>query len=238
MTRRADRLFQIIQVLRRGRLTTAKRLAEELEVSERTIYRDIRDLVTSGVPVEGEAGVGYLMKKGYDLPPLMFNREELEALLVGTRMLNSWADPQLAQAADGALQKIMAVLPADLKQRMTASSVFVPHIQPYPVHQITSLRAALAEKRKIFLVYRRADEVTSERVIRPLCLFFWGKTWTLVGWCELRSAFRNFRTDRMQTIRVLTEEFEDEPGRALSDFFATEVPPEVSLEQIRNQGLA
>ena len=119
--RRADRLFQIIQFIRRHRLTTAAALAKALEVSERTVYRDIRDLVHSGVPIEGEAGVGYMLRKGFDLPPLMFTATEIEALVLGTRVVQSWADPALAKAAGAALDRIAISLPDALRTRLVES---------------------------------------------------------------------------------------------------------------------
>lgn len=216
--RRADRLFQIIQILRGGRLVTAHGLAAQLEVSERTIYRDIRDLMLSGVPIEGEAGVGYLMKKGFDLPPLMFDAAELEALLVGARMTKSWADAKLARAAERALQKIEAVLPDNLKEELGRTHIFVPEFNPYPNQPLAPLRQATAERRKLYLEYTRLDGEQSRRVIRPLGLFFWGKKWTLVAWCEYRDDFRHFRVDRMASIRILEDCFEQRPGQQLKDF--------------------
>jgi len=216
--RRADRLFQIIQILRRGQLVTAKTIAERLEVSERTIYRDIRELNHSGVPIEGEPGMGYVMRHGFDLPPLMFDHEELEALVVGVRMLNSWADPKMAQAADQALQKIEQVLPKSLQGVLGKAPLFAPGIRPYPVHLITPLRLAIAESRKVHLGYRRADGMLSKRSVRPLALFFWGAAWTLLAWCELRDNFRHFRLDRMQAIKIAEDKFEALPGQTLDAF--------------------
>ncbi|MDJ0840293.1 MAG: YafY family protein [Acidobacteriota bacterium] len=226
MTRRADRLFQIIQILRRGRLTTARFLSETLEVSERTIYRDIRDLVLSGVPLEGEAGLGYIMKKGFDLPPLMFDYDELEALLVGTRLLHGWADPKLARAADRALQKILNVLPQERRDGWRRTPIFAPQFRADAMEIMTPVRAAVNEYRKLRLDYARADGTPSQRTIRPLGLFFWGRKWTVVGWCELREGFRQFRLDRIASIEVLAETFRDEAGKTLNDFFELEVPEE------------
>lgn len=124
--RRADRLFRIIQILRRRRVTTARRLAEELEVSARTVYRDVQDLVASGVPIEGEAGVGYVLRRGYDLPPLMFTEDEIEALVLGARIVGSWADAALARAAGDVLVKVDAVLPPRLKHRLIDSPLHSP----------------------------------------------------------------------------------------------------------------
>lgn len=216
--RRADRLFQIIQCLRRGQLMTARVLAERLEVSERTIYRDIRELIQSGVPIEGEPGLGYVMRRGYDLPPLMFDHDELEALVVGVRMLNSWADPAMARAADQALQKIEMVLPKGLQGAFGKSALFVPGIRPYPVHLISPLRLAIGECRKVELGYRDADGATSERTVRPLALFFWGPSWTVLSWCELRNDFRQFRLDRMRSVHVTETSYQALPHQTLEAF--------------------
>jgi predicted DNA-binding transcriptional regulator YafY len=219
--RRADRLFQIIQILRRRKLTTAQRLAEELEVSGRTIYRDIQDLMCAGVPIEGEAGVGYVLRRGFDLPPLMFTHEELEALVLGSRIVSSWADAALARAAQDVLMKVDAVLPPQLKNRFADSPLHVPdfHVPGGMKIALAPLRSAIALRSKVFLEYVRADEQPSERVVLPLGLFYWGATWTLAAWCELRDDFRNFRLDRIQQLAVLKQTFTDESGRTLADFF-------------------
>lgn len=218
--RRADRLFQIIQILRRGRVTTAARLAKELEVSERTVYRDIRDLVCTGVPIEGEAGVGYALPRSFDLPPLMFTEDEIEALVLGARTVKSWADPGLKDAAERVLSKVEAVLPDALKARITESAIFALNFRPEPAIGgfLGLLRQAQREQRKVHLHYRRADGIESHRVVRPLCLSFTAPMWMLSGWCELRDDFRNFRLDRMDKIELLDETFEHEPGRSLEDF--------------------
>ena len=124
--RRADRLFRIVQRLRRRGATTARQLAEALEVSERTVYRDIRDLLVAGVPIQGEAGVGYVLDRSYELPPLMFDEEEIEALVLGARIVRAWADKKLARAAEEALQKIETVLPPRLKSRLAESALMAP----------------------------------------------------------------------------------------------------------------
>lgn len=220
--RRADRLFQIIQYLRSRRLTTAKWLAERLEVSERTIYRDVRDLCLSGVQIEGEAGVGYVLRKGYDLPPLMFSKEELTALALGARIVNSWADPELANAANQVLSKVESVLPPELKQSFEQAALFSPMIRlpPSVASTMHLVRTAIDEKRKINFAYTRKDGTQSERIVWPLGLFYWGSTWTLGSWCELRESFRNFRLDRIRTITVCSEAYPHQAGRTLDDFIA------------------
>lgn len=218
--RRADRLFQIVQFLRSRRLTTAQWLAERLQVSVRTIYRDIQDLSLSGVPLEGEAGVGYVLRQPMDLPPLMFEREEIEALVVGARMVNAWADPDLQRAAESALAKIHSVLPTTLRDELNGNRLFAPEVNTYPVHWLGQLRQAIRQRRKLQLGYRDENGQASLRCIWPLGLFFWGQTWTLCSWCELRNDFRNFRIDRVDSLAELDETFQTDPGQRLEDYLA------------------
>jgi predicted DNA-binding transcriptional regulator YafY len=219
--RRADRLFQIIQFIRRHRVTTAGALAEALEVSERTVYRDIRDLVHSGVPIEGEAGVGYMLRKGFDLPPLMFTATEIEALVLGTRVVQSWADPELAKAAASALDRIASSLPDALRNRLVESRLYAPgfHVPPDVMDRLQHLREAVDARRKTWLAYKDADDIATERIVRPLALSFFGYTWMVTAWCELRTDFRSFRLDRVAEVRVLDQRFEDEPGKRIEDYF-------------------
>ncbi len=218
--RRADRLFQIVQALRGGRLTTARDLARRLEVSERTIYRDVAELIGSGVPITGEAGMGYVLRDGYDVPPLMFTRDELEAVLVGVRMVRSLAGNQLAAAATEALAKIEAVVPEEARGQLALSRVYVPAplLAEDLRHLLDRLRDAIGARRVLRFAYTRADGEGSERSCQPLGLYFWGKVWTLVGWCELRDDFRTFRIDRMQALEPLDRTFRLMPGRTLPDF--------------------
>jgi predicted DNA-binding transcriptional regulator YafY len=219
--RRADRLFQIVQRLRARRVTTASHLADALEVSERTIYRDVRDLVLSGVPIEGEAGVGYALPRSFDLPPLMFNKQEIEALVLGARLVKSWSDAELAEAAGSALVKIEAVLPDRLRSKLEETTLFAPNYRGQPrafAANLPALRGAILERRKVHFAYRRADEEHSERTVRPVGLFFWGYNWTLTAWCELRDDFRSFRVDRIAQLALRDETFEPEPGKTLADY--------------------
>ena len=220
--RRADRLFQVIQLLRRRHVLTAAAIAQELEVSERTVYRDIADLVRSGVPIAGEAGVGYTLRRGFDLPPLMFTEEEIEALVLGTRVVSSWADEGLAKAAESALARIEAALPDRLKARLTGSRLFAPsfHVPQQVAGALAELRKAIDERRPARLDYADNDGAKTDRVVRPLGLFFWGNKWTLTAWCELRDDFRDFRLDRIQEMTMLDSRFEPDPGKTIEDFFA------------------
>ncbi len=226
--RRADRLFQIIQLLRRRSVATAAWLAAELEVSERTIYRDIRDLALSGVPIEGEAGVGYILRRGFDLPPLMFTAAEIEAMVLGARVVKSWSDPALAKAAEEALARVEAVLPDRLRTRLTATPLFAPgfHVPSSVLGTLAELRGAIDGRRKVWIAYTSATEEQTQRSVRPLALFFWGTTWSLTAWCELRDDFRSFRLDRMRDVHVLDQRFAEEPGHTIEDFFARMAEPE------------
>lgn len=222
--RRADRLFQIIQLLRRHRVLTAAAIAAELEVSERTVYRDVRDLERSGVPVEGEAGVGYMLRRGFDLPPLMFSEQEIEALVLGTRVVTSWGDPALAKAAGDALARVESALPDRLRARLANTRLYAPgfHVPDHVAAALAAARAAIDAHRKLHLVYVDLEGARTERDVRPLGLFFWGATWSMTGWCELREAFRNFRLDRIASLDALPGRFIDEPGKTLEDYFALE----------------
>ena len=218
--RRADRLFQIVQHLRGGRLVTAKMLSERLEVSERTIYRDVADLMASGVPIDGEAGVGYILRSGFDLPPLMFSRDELAALTLGARFVKAWGGARLALAAEEALVKIAAVLPEKEKRFGLETNLFaIGFGLPDEVRRVVDhLDVAIRERRRVHIVYDALDGEGSERDLRPLGLYHWGKVWTLAAWCELRTDFRNFRADRITAIADCGDRFRDEPGRTLRDF--------------------
>lgn len=220
--RRADRLFQIVQLLRRGRATTAAQIAAELEVSERTIYRDVQDLVCSGVPIQGEAGVGYALPAHFDLPPLMFDAQEIAALVLGARMVESWSDRALAESAKSALRKVRHVLPERLAAKLEKNRLYAPEPQLREEEQqrMALVRRALDENRVLQAEYVDETGARSERVLRPLGLFFWGKSWTLAAWCELRAGFRSFRLDRMRELALLERRFESAPGQTLEDFFA------------------
>jgi predicted DNA-binding transcriptional regulator YafY len=220
--RRADRLFRILEHLQRRRgAVTARALADALEVSERTIYRDVADLIGSGVPIVGEAGVGYALPKGYELPPLMFTEEELEALALGARVVASWAGAELERAADSALARIERVLPERLRAQLAEAALFAPrfHVERALTDGVDRLRGAVHERRKVRFAYVDRKQSSTARTVRPLGLFYWGATWSLGAWCELREGFRHFRLDRMRDLAVLDEKFEPEPGRTLGDLF-------------------
>ncbi len=222
--RRADRLFHLIQLIRGRRLTTAAFLAERLEVSERTIYRDVADLQHQGVPIEGEAGVGYRLGAGFDLPPMMFTQDEAKALVASVRLAQAWLDPALAHGAQDALGKILSVLPAEARAAAESLALYAPSTGLAAPAQRTlqSLREAVQARCKLYINYRDLADKTSERTLRPLGCFYWGKVWTLAAWCEQRQDFRNFRVDRISYVRRLDERFRDEPGRTLADLLRRE----------------
>lgn len=221
--RRADRLFQIVQHLRGGRLVTARMLGERLEVSERTIYRDIADLQSTGVPIDGEAGVGYLMREGFDLPPLMFTRDEIVALVAGARMVRAFGGAQMARAAEEALVKIGAVLPDQEKARIQATQIHMPDwVVGDEERKLIDLLERAVEVRDVLAIdYTDEAGAATQRDIRPLGLWFWGKVWTLVAWCELRDGFRAFRIDRIAAIEPAGRTFRPERGKQLADFYRT-----------------
>lgn len=196
--RRADRLFQIINILRRHRFAvTARQLSEILEVSERTIYRDMQTLSLSNVPIDGEAGIGYRLGRQYDLPPLMFETNEIEALLFGVKMVQAWSDRQLASSANSAMQKILAILPEHLHIAEDDTRLFVPDMDARYRAYSEEIRLAIKETRVLEIDYQREDGQGSTRKIQPLSLVFWGRTWTVIAWCELRKTYRMFRLDRI-----------------------------------------
>lgn len=222
--RRADRLFQIVQALRGGRLVTARALAEKLEVSERTIYRDIADLQGTGVPVEGASGYGYVMQDGFDLPPLMFTRDEIVALVAGARLIRAWGGLAMAQAAEEALVKIGAVLPE--AERARAAAVQIHAISAGALDdetraRIDRLEAASEDRERLRLTYSDAAGTATDRIVRPLALGFWGKVWTLIAWCETRDDFRMFRVDRIGSITT-EGRFRAERDKSMQTFMARE----------------
>ncbi|WP_062362150.1 helix-turn-helix transcriptional regulator [Variovorax paradoxus] len=217
--RRADRLFQLVQIIRGRRLTTAAFLAQRLEVSERTVYRDVADLQHQGVPIEGEAGVGYRLGAGFELPPLMFTQDEASALVAAARLAQSWVDPALARDIETGLGKILSVLPPAARVSAEALALYAPALGLGNAlrTRLQTLREAVQARQKLRLHYRDVSGDASERIVRPLGCFYWGKVWTLSTWCELRNDFRGFRIDRMDAVDVLPERFRDEAGKTLAD---------------------
>jgi predicted DNA-binding transcriptional regulator YafY len=216
--RRADRLFQIVQLVRGRRLSTAEFLAERLEVSVRTVYRDIADLQAQGVPLQGAAGVGYRMRAGFDLPPLMFTREEAQALVAAVRLAQPRLDTALARQAEMALSKIIGVLPPAVRAAAESLAVFNVATGPDAAtrERLGQLREAAEQRRRVELDYTDLKGSRSRRTVRPLGCFYWDAVWTLATWCELRQDFRSFRVDRIGAMSV-RDGFKDEPGKTLAD---------------------
>ncbi len=227
--RRADRLLRIVQALRRRRgPVTAQALAEELEVSRRTIYRDILDLQTSLVPIEGEAGVGYVLRPGYDLPPMMFTVEEVEAIVLGARLTRERGDAGLARAADEVLVKVATVLPRPLAEVMERAALLVPARRDegaaFGPH-VEALRRAVRERTELRIGYADAAGRTTQRTVWPLALLFFSDATLLGTWCGLRADFRFFRTDRIADAQPTGWRFDARNGALLDALMASECPP-------------
>jgi len=220
--RRADRLFQLVLLLGRGKVLTGDQLAERLAVSKRTVYRDIQDLTLSGVPIEAEAGIGFRMRSGYQIPPLMFTPDEIQALVFGLRLVQSCSDDALHAAAETVLAKIDAVLPPRLKATLETEDMVVPdfRVSADVKAVLRELRAAVSEHRIVTFRYTQGDGTVISPRVRPLCLRYISGTWTVGGWSELESAFRVFRLYRIQQLAVARDRFGLERGRTLGDFLA------------------
>ena len=218
--RRADRLMQIIQIFRRGArvrggLLTAAVIAQELEATTRTVYRDIAALMANGVPIRGEAGVGYVMDDGYDLPPLMFNTSELEALMLGARMVAAQGDADLALAARDAVAKIAGVLPGDLRTAFLGVPLYAPDFGVGVVEEVDAgdIRRALRDHRKVMIWYGDVNGDETVRTVWPVALAYNKGTRLLVAWCELRQDFRHFRVDRMRSLKVSDDKIPERRDR-------------------------
>lgn len=219
--RRADRLIRIVHYLRRMRYAvTAGKIAEDFGICQRTVYRDIQDLMNSGVPIHGEAGVGYVIDKKYHLPPVMFDPDELEAIALGINMVNNWTDDRFAAKANSALEKIHAVLPESLLhdvEQLATHSVSSRAKIPWEV-SFSDIRECIRKKRKITFSYTDENGRKSQRMVRPLALVFFGPVWLVVSWCETRKAFRNFRLDRMKDLLIPGDTFREEKDKSLQAY--------------------
>lgn len=219
--RRSDRLFQIINFLQGRKLAvTAREISYELGVCVRTIYRDMNDLMLSGVPIRSETGVGYLLDRDYHLPPLVFDVEEIEALVLVAAMVGSWSDDRMTGTTRRALDKIKAALPEKQRALIHDTALFSPQSSqkiPWSV-DFSAIRRAVRNKNKLALTYTNEKSERTDRIIRPLAMAFFAPVWLVLGWCELRNDFRNFRLDRIQSMNVLDEHFRDERGKTLQDY--------------------
>lgn len=217
--RRADRLFALVQLIRGRRLSTAAWLGERLEVSPRTVYRDVAELQHQGVPIEGEAGVGYRLGRGFDLPPLMFTPDEARALAMATQMARQWLDPALALAAGDAMSRVLSVLPGAVRAEVENLPMAAPGggLDPAVARQLQTMREAIQQREVIQMGYEDLGGRQTERTIWPLGCFYWGKVWTLAAWCETRSDFRSFRVDRIRSAEPANRRFTLQAGRTLAD---------------------
>lgn len=219
--RRTDRLFDLIQILRDGRLHTARDMADRLEVSTRTLWRDMATLIASGLPVEGERGLGYILREPITLPPLTLTPEETEALALAMRLLSRGADPSLAPAAASLSAKIAAVLPASRRPHADPPVWVFPGTEALAAaRHLPDLRRAIRLSERLQIDYTDAEGTASRRSIRPLQLEFWGRVWTLATWCETKGDFRSFRVDRITALHPTGETAPQEPGRDLAAWLA------------------
>jgi predicted DNA-binding transcriptional regulator YafY len=227
---RAERLLSLIEILRRHRApVSGARLAEKLGVSVRSLYRDIATLQGQGASIEGEAGVGYVLKPGFLLPPLMFSPNEIEAIVLGSRWVAQRADGELAVAARTALAKILTVLPPDLRDEAELSSLLVGPGEALAVgeREIGVIRQAIRRERKLAVAYRDGDRRASRRVVWPFALAYFDRVRVLVAWCELREGFRHFRTDRIDALEVVEERYPRRRAALLKAWREAEgVPPQ------------
>ncbi|MGH7039090.1 MAG: helix-turn-helix transcriptional regulator [Stellaceae bacterium] len=221
--RRADRLFDIIQSMRAAaRPLTAAALADRLEVAPRTIYRDIAALQASRVPIEGAAGIGYVLRRGFDLPPLMFTGEEIDAIAVGVRLLHRLRDPQLQRAAESVLEKLAAAMPPGLQPHLKEAPYYVSDGGAPAVAglDLSELRSAIHAARKMWIAYVDERGHRTERTIWPVGLAYYVDVTVIGAWCELRGDFRNFRINRVLASRLLDETYPAEEGRIAAEWLA------------------
>jgi len=222
--RRADRLIKITHFLRQRRLAvTANQIAEAFDICKRTVYRDIQCLMDTGAPIIGEAGVGYTIDKRYYLPPITFDADELEAIGLGISMVRQWTDDQFADKAASAFEKIQAVLPASLQGELEQITTFaVPNLPKIPWNvSFSDLREFIRSHQKIDVAYSDENQKETNRTLRPLALLFFNPVWLLAAWCEKRMDFRNFRIDRINSLSINDEKFDDDPTKNLAAYLDT-----------------
>ncbi len=207
---RSDRMFEIIQILRSADCpVTSHELAKTLEVAQRTVYRDIAALQAMRVPIEGEAGIGYVMRAGFDLPPLMFTSEEVEAIIVGMALLRRTGDVGLQAASNSVSRKIAEVLPDERERDLEDRHLYVSAWGADPPGQadLTVVRRAIREETKLRITYKDAQERCTKRAIKPLAILYYLEVVVLTAWCELRADFRHFRLDRIMTCETTDDRF-------------------------------
>lgn len=219
--RRAERLFRLVSELRARGVCRAEDLANYFEISVRTVYRDISHLQGSGLPIEGEAGVGYLLRPGFDLPPMTFTFEQLDALAVGLSFVEVAGDTSLSQAAREVRAKLQASLPEPDKRKLENAPLFASRRQGRAPPMLKIVRDAIREAKILRLQYDDAEGSQSDRRVRPLAIWAFTEGWLFAGWCELRHDFRAFRLDRISAIRETGEHFADDPDKSLPTYLSS-----------------
>ena len=219
--RRAERLFRLVQELRSRGVSRAEDLATYFEISVRTIYRDIAHLQASGLPIDGEAGVGYILRPGFDLPAMTFTFEQLDALAIGLSFVEVAGDASLSQAAQEVRAKLQAALPDPEKRKLENAPLFASRRQGRATPMLTTVRRAIREVAVLRLQYGDGEGKHTERRVRPLAIWAFTDGWLFVGWCELRNDFRAFRLDRISVVEVTGEHFTDESGKNLQTYLST-----------------
>lgn len=221
--RRAERLFRLVQELRSRGVSHADDLAAYFEISVRTVYRDIVDLQASGVPIDGEAGVGYILRPGFDLPAMTFTFEQLDALAIGLSFVEVAGDTSLSQAAQEVRAKLQAALPEPEKRKLENAPLFASRHQGRATPLLKTVRRAIREAEVLHLLYGDGEGSQTARRVRPLAIWAFSNGWLFVGWCELRNDFRAFRLDRIVTINATGQHFVEETGKGLSTYLSTKL---------------
>ena len=211
-------------LLRARRSTTAAALADDLGVSVRTVYRYVKELEDAGVPIEGEAGVGYRLGRGFELPPMLLSADEIEALALGMRMVEQQADAELALAATTLRLRLETAFPAPIRDELVRTHLFAPRgsLPPVRSEHLAVVRRAIATGRRLAFGYTDRYDRSTERVVRPLAVYYWGGTWTVGAWCETRGDYRNFRPDRMEAPALGEPYPPDDPPLSIAAFLACE----------------
>lgn len=223
--KRVERLFQLMQLMRGGRVLTSQHLSEELGVSSRTIYRDIGDLVECGVPIDGQSGVGFLLRDERELPAIIFTEDELQALALGAEMVRVWSDRGLGDASETAIRKLEKVLPRSLKARIHLNGIEVRGVQmpEDDSDKLKIIRGSLKAGEKLALSYSTSEDIVTRRIIRPMWLSCWSGVWSVGAWCELRGELRTFHADRIVGVERTTELFDQTADCGLHDYLTCQL---------------
>ncbi len=234
---RVDRLHAILVHLQGKKRVTAQEIADRFQLSLRTVYRDIKALDESGVPVIGEAGIGYSVMEGYRLPPVMFTQEEASSLLLGSKLVQQFTDSSVRKSFESAMFKVKAVLRSSDKDHVEElDSRIAIHLGPLPPeeegHQhLSSLRQAIVNKRPVSIEYYSAyKQETTQREAEPIGLFYYGQAWHFIGWCRLRKDYRDFRLDRIRRLIILEDRFDDSIHPSLTEYIA-QLTQELELQE-------